>query len=316
MQKLVQQGYRFNTRRTYSSAQKSFIDFCSKFGLSPLPASEQLILLYIAHLHSCKLVASSICVYLSGIRSLHVLQGFPPPPTSSPRIKLVLKAISEMNPPPAQRYPITYQMLCVLCNLLSSDYSGLLYKAVFCVAFFGALRSDEYVVGDTLVDQQQSPPLSLAQIEFGIEPCGLKFVCLNLARTKTTPHGIMVPIGCSSTQVCAVCLLKQYLRARYSMMCTQLSHPLFALEDGSPLTKSRLNKVLKSLVGQMGLDPSLFSSHSFRAGATSTAASVQSRPFQAWELKALGNWRSDTYVRYIRNVKAHKLQFAQRLTET
>jgi hypothetical protein len=52
-----------------------------------------------------------------------------------------------------------------------------------------------------------------------------------------------------------------------------------------------------------------------RAGSISTAAGVETTPFQAWELKSLGNWRSDAYQKYIRNVDLHKINYAKRLTQ-
>ena len=44
---LVRSGVRSSTRKTYTSAQKYFIDFCELHSLSPLPASETTVLLFV-----------------------------------------------------------------------------------------------------------------------------------------------------------------------------------------------------------------------------------------------------------------------------
>jgi hypothetical protein len=314
-QQLVIQGIRLNTRRTYSSAQKCFIQFCNQQNLPVIPTTEQVLLWFIAFLNSKRIAASSMHVYLAAVRSMHVMAGCPPPPSSAPRVKLALKAVLESNAPPVQKYPITYLLLCHMFNLLDDGYDDIMFKSVLTLSFYGAFRSDEYVLPDSRGLWEQSHSLCLAHVSFGIAPNGVDFMSIALNRTKTTPHGIIVPIGCSTTLVCAVCTLKLYLKYRYSVMQCQLSQPLFVLASGVPLTKAVWNAKIKSLVAKLGLNPVLFSAHSLRAGAISTAASVQSAPFQAWELKSLGNWQSDTYQRYIRNVDQHKINYSKRLTQ-
>jgi site-specific recombinase XerD len=65
-----------NTQRTYSSAQTRFINFCSKYNLVVMPVSENTLLLYIAFLFDEGLKGSSIKVYISAVRSLHIYSGF------------------------------------------------------------------------------------------------------------------------------------------------------------------------------------------------------------------------------------------------
>lgn len=313
---LVTKGNRPSTRSTYSSAQKSFINFCNDYKLPWLPTSEQVILWYIAHLDTRNITAGSMHVYLSAIRSLHVKSGMEVPPINSPRVKLALKAVHESNPPPLRKYPITYLLLCRMFDYLGFSFNDIMYKAALTLAFFGALRSDEYVAPDIIHSMSESVPLLVGHVSFGKDPSGLDFVAVKVERSKTTPHGFTLPIGCSLTSVCAVCTLREFLRFRYMLGKCKLSDHVFVMESGVPLTKSVLNGQIKKLVANLGLDPSLFSSHSLRAGSVSTAASVEDTPFQAWELKSLGNWRSDTYQSYIRNIDMHKIKFAQRLTKT
>lgn len=60
-----------------------------------------------------------------------------------------------------------------------------------------------------------------------------------------------------------------------------------------------------------GLDPALYSGHSFRAGSATTASELS---FNDWEMKKLGRWKSQAYNIYLRQQKVTKT-FAQRLSK-
>ncbi len=93
--------------------------------------------------------------------------------------------------------------------------------------------------------------------------------------------------------LCAVVALDRYL-ARTTVAP---GHGLFRFANGTHLTRVRLNQLIRTLVTQCGVPPSRFSSHSFRIGAASTAATVG---IPDWRIQALGRWSSDCYLRYIR----------------
>ena len=71
-EQLVKSRTRQSTSKVYSSSQKLFIEFCKKFSLNFMPATEETLLLYIAHLHENRLSAGSMHVYMLSIRSMHV----------------------------------------------------------------------------------------------------------------------------------------------------------------------------------------------------------------------------------------------------
>ena len=70
--------------------------------------------------------------------------------------------------------------------------------------------------------------------------------------------------------------------------------PLFTYEDGSYLTRRRLNTLLKLAFSTFNQP---ISSHSFRIGAATTAASAN---IPSWLIKQLGRWNSNCYQIYIR----------------
>ena len=108
---LVSQGLRPSTRQTYSSAEKQYCRFYQNYGLCPIPATEETLLLFVTYLANFRgLKHGSIRVYLSATRSLHVHNGAAYP---SPlhRLDLALKALANNGSPPSRKLPITYNVL-------------------------------------------------------------------------------------------------------------------------------------------------------------------------------------------------------------
>ena len=305
---LVANGIRSSTKSTYSSAQKLYLEFCELYQLQPFVATEENILCYIAYMSLKKLSHSTMLVYLSAIRSLHVMLGFTVPETGTPRIKLALKAVLESGNAPSQKQPITYSILSNMFLIIPDTFDGYMYKSCLSLGFFAALRSQEYVAAD---DPAQTPPLTISSVTF-FKQNDVQCMTVTIPKSKTTVHGFVVSLGCSSTQICAVCTLKSYLKLRYSCTYCDISQPLFVHSDSTILKKSVFNNYIKKLASQLGLNSSEFSAHSLRSGATTSAAIAG---FQDWELGTLGNWKSDTYKRYIRNIQTHTLQFAQRIAK-
>ena len=87
---LMNAALKQNKKRTYSSAQSRFIKFCDMYKQVVMPVTEDTLLLYVSYLFEEGLVGSSIRVYLSAVRSLHVFAG-KPYPTDINRLKLALK---------------------------------------------------------------------------------------------------------------------------------------------------------------------------------------------------------------------------------
>ena len=64
----------------------------------------------------------------------------------------------------------------------------------------------------------------------------------------------------------------------------------------TPLSRYHLTDVFQRLLQQSGYQQCLYSSHSFRIGAVTTAAVAD---LAAWLIKSLGRWSSDAYQIYI-----------------
>lgn len=323
---LIMSAHRPSTKRTYMSAQRQYLDFCNYYSLCALPATEQTILRFLAFTQSnqrkfvcgntvsVKPKATTLSVYLSAVNSLHVLKGFKNPPISTPRIKLILKAIDEASSGPSQKAPITYELLHGMLSFIQNIPNALMWKAALTLGFFGTLRGAEYAIqyDSTGNGALMCPPLLVSHISFGINQ-GVQYLHVFIPRSKTMPHGMSKVIGCSGTEVCAVCSMWQYLEFR-STTRGQLSPQdyLFRAVDGSVLDKATLNKQIKYLAGLLSLDPRNYTSHSLRSGSA-TSAGV--RDFSDFEIKQMGGWKSNAYTMYIRNQITHHVHFAKRIAK-
>ena len=304
---LVQQGLKQTTRRTYTSAQKQYVQFCDRYKLPPVPCSEQTMLLYVSYLHSKRLKGETIKVYIAAVRALHIMDGYPNPLEEFTRLKLTIRGIcreGSVN----QKLPITFDILKRMGQKLSYNQDDIMIWSAMTLAYFGCLRTAEFTVIDALhFDIKQH--LCNRDVTFSSLPDGRAFVQVFLKQTKTDKEGkgVQVYIGCTGTEVCAVCALQKYCNARDMSLLS----PLFQFQDGTPLSRPKLVGITKQLIKELGLNPDAYSGHSYRSGSATTAAAAG---FTPWEIKILGRWNSEAYHRYIRTPVAIIADFARRMT--
>ena len=307
---MVTSGLRFNTQRTYSTAQRFYLKFCQLYHLPAVPASESQLLLFVAYAHAKSLRCSTIMVYLSGISSLHTINGFEAPPTAAYRIKLALRALQDMDQGPVHCKPITFQLLQYITSVLPSGYLCLLYTAMLSLGFYGALHGSEYAA--TMAQGTLMAP-KLVHLQFVLvnELLGFMFT---IPKSKTSRVPITIRIGCANitncASACAVCAMLANLRAKFAIHGHHPETFLFTGQDGRPVTKDQLNQVIKQSVLKLGLAPDRFSTHSLRAGAATTAVQVG---LNEHDIKQLGHWSSSAYIAYIRQNDLHSFTYSHRL---
>ncbi len=177
------------------------------------------------------------------------------------------------------RLPITPNILCSFAKHLHTGYlDQCTLWAALLTAFFGFLRSSE-LLGLQHSDITRSP----SQYRISVR------------QSKTDPFRrvTMVTIMASGdSSLCAVSVLDHLLASTPNGQ-----GPLFRFQTGAPLTKERLNRLIRLLASQCSIPAKRYSSHSFRIGAASAAAAAG---IPDWKIQALGRWSSDCYHQYIR----------------
>jgi integrase len=238
---------------------------------------------FISFLSFQGLLSRTVENYVAGIRAWALFLGYPETPIFTFRVKNSLKGMDRFDPRPNQATPISYRLLEAIADLMPMSFDNLLILMAFSLLFFGCLRASE-------VCPPSHTPLCRGHFKISLSPM---FLSLEVPTSKTSPHGFVATIGCSGKKVCAPCLVHSI----FTQFPMHQSHPVFTLTTGRILTYSVINNTLKRLVAQLGLDPSLYSTHSFRAGAATAAAAAG---LSDSEVQRLGRWRSSVYSRYVR----------------
>jgi len=114
-------------------------------------------------------------------------------------------------------------------------------------------------------------------------------------------------IACCSSLLCPVSAMQQYF-----LLAQPCPGPLFYFQSDSGvlLTRSSVTKLLRDSARSARLPCRSVKGHSFRIGATSTAAAAG---LPDWLIKVLGRWSSDCYQLYIRTPELVLFSVAPRM---
>jgi len=289
-----------NTLKAYAKDWAHFARWCRMRGVDPLPASPQMIGLYIADLAAPQgkapaLSVSSIERRLSGLAWGYAQRG-DRLDRKDRHIATVLAGIRRKHArPPVQKEAILPQDLRDMLATLPHDLRGLRDRAILLIGFAGGLRRAEIV---SLDHGRDDTPDSGGWVQIMDEGA------LITLRGKTGWREVEIGRG-SSDQTCPVHALTQWLHfARIGF------GPIFVAvsRNGLKATPERLSdkhvaRLIKTCAQAAGLRPELsvaernrlYSGHSLRAGLASSAE-VDERYVQ----KQLGHASAEMTRRYQR----------------
>ena len=283
-----------STAKAYSSAQKIFLEFCSRLGLTPLPASEETLILFVAELAQARSHAT-IRSYLSGVRHLHVIHGHANPLHNTLRLDLVLKGVLRTKQKQSRpRLPVTPQILRVIRRSLEANpgFDSTMLWAACCTAFFGFLRCSEFSTASTTEFNSKADLLaSDVAVDSHHKP---SVIAVKIKRSKTDQFGkgVTIYLGKTDRDLCPVSALLHYLANR-----PLGEGPLFLLQNGRFLSKDLFVQKVRQALMAGGIDSSTYSGHSFRIGAATTAAACG---IEDSLIKTLGRWTSSAYQLYVK----------------
>ena len=287
------------TRATYSTGWQKFTKFCTTTKNSPLPASEQTLLLFVSSLAVNRISHGTIKVYLSAIRHMHVKEGLHSHFSQqvTPRLQLTINGIKKSQVAsftPRVRLPITMQLMQKIQTLLqqSSSYDSKMLWAACCLAFFGFLRVSEFTVPNQ-EGYDESMHLSLKDISLD-NRSNPRLIKVVIKQSKTDPFrkGVYIYLGATDLCTCPVTGMLPYLAVRGTR-----PGPLFVTEKGMPLTRQIFSSKIDNVLMRLHIDPIQYNTHSFWIDATTTAAQAC---IADYHIKTLGRWKSDAFQRYIK----------------
>ena len=285
-----------STSKTYSVHQLTYLDFCTKIGIAPVPISQADLGRYIAYL-SRKLSFSSIRHYLNIVRLLHLENGHANPLSNNWYITSILKGVRRVKGDAcAQKLLITLELLrsIFLTLNLHSSFDRAFWAACL-VGFFSFFRKSNLLI--------QSPEL--------FDPS--KHLCVH--DVEFTPQGVVLAIRWSKViQYRERTLHVPLPKISNSPFCPSTSllglcnecsgsptpAPLFRYKSPegllSVLTQALFIRKLKACLSALGIPPDKYSGHSFRRGGASFALQC-GLPISL--IKVQGDWNSNACERYL-----------------
>ena len=141
-----------STQKSYNSAKKQYVLFCSSKGLVPLPASEHQLCQFASFLATRDLCHNSIKSYLAAIRHLHIAEGIGGPHISRmAKLEQALSLFSAKNPSRKLRLPILPHHLAKMRRVWMKDsFHGTMLWAAASLCFFGFFCSGEITIPSDL----------------------------------------------------------------------------------------------------------------------------------------------------------------------
>jgi integrase len=273
------------TIRAYAAGWRDFLSFCEQQGAAALPATDQTVAAYLAHLADRQAKAATIARRLVVNSQAHKAADLPSPTTSSLVSRTHAGIRRALGTAQNGKAPAVVDDLKRMLEKLPPTRVGLRDRALLLLGFAGAFRRSELV------------SLDIADFEF--TRAGL---IVTLRKSKTDQEGksrrLGIPYG-SSDNTCPVRSLQAWLES-----ARIVDGPVFrSLDRCHRVQPGRLSDkavalVVKRRAKTVGLDPARYAGHSLRAGlATSAAAAGAS---ERVIMSQTGHRSADMVRRYIR----------------
>lgn len=302
---------------SYRLGVQDYVDFCARHGCKPddgcypLPSEARLIEFVVWLAGGFRQLSPTVVKQrLRGLalwftmatdRDPRLLLNGSPRPT----LQLTLRSISKRHSLTKNlRAPLTTDKLLVFIRKLRTSWDipyadRLAYEAVLCFGVLGLCRCGEISTEKTKVFDPAETALRSDMTVFrdadGV-PTRLEFWCrsskTDIFRRSVT---IIVDAAGPSAEICPARAVGRYLAATRGF---HQSEPLFRLQDGTYITRARVDSMIKKLAHRAGFDTrnTVWSTHSMRAGGATTLSFLG---VPGHIIQLLGRWKSDCYVRYL-----------------
>ena len=244
------------TRAAYTSAFRVFAAWGVEGGVDTLPAEPATVAAYVAHLADTGRKAATINLHVAAIAAVHRAAGLDNP-TAAEAVRATVRGIRRtIGTRQARKAPATAETVKKMVRKLPDGLTGLRDRALILLGFAAALRRSELVALD-VADLERAPD----------------GIVLHIRRSKTDQDGagqeIAVPRG-SKLKPCEA--LDAWLAA-----ARITAGPVFRpVNKGGAVSAERLTDrsvadIVKRHAAAAGLDATLFSGHSLRAGFVTSA---------------------------------------------
>ena len=173
--------------------------------------------------------------------------------------------------------------------MYSIPYHVVLLKALFVAAFYGLFR-----VGELTIQNSGVVSINVENVTMSKER--IVFAITKFKNNKTNKSFDVVINKQPNNVWCPVKIISDYVTLRGSQ-----PGPFFCFANLQNVTRNFFSSRLSKCLLFCGFNPKLYQSHSFRIGGASYLASLGYTDLQ---IKLIGRWNSDVFIRYIRNQRS------------
>ena len=179
-------------------------------------------------------------------------------------------------------------------------YLEKLYKTIFMFMYYGMLRVGEVAKakgGHTLKAMDVHTGTNKNKILLVLYTSKTHGLESRPQQIRISPTANTFNILSKKKHFCPFDTTSDYLEARGRGYFT-LDEQFFIFADRSPVTDVNVRRTLRLALAGIGLDPSLYDTHSFRIGR---ATDLQKMGCPLETIKHIGRWRSNAVYKYLRN---------------
>ena len=293
LQNIRTQGYRFadSTRRNYLSYLRTWLHFAVFFSVCYMPASEE-SLCWFAELMAVTCGYDHIKNILGGVKYAHHALGFQYP-SSSFSLDTTLQGLKRrLARTPFQVLPIDPTVLRAMYqNIDTNKPEDLALWCSFLTAFYCLFRKASVVPKNIHSDLSKV----LTRMNIGLDR-RTRMVYIYVGFSKTNQYrkrDRCIPIPSNDDPALD---LYRHMEQLLSSVDVPVDSPAFSYSSRSFITYDQFTRRLKQILSLSGLDPDLYSGHSFRRGGASFLFSSGASQLM---VQVLGDWTSMVYTRYL-----------------
>jgi hypothetical protein len=296
-----------STASNYRCGFRSLEHFCGTIGCCALPVSVVTLCLWIFKICGRKRKPATVSKYLSGVRHMHLLNGYEWSLSTHPLVQMTLRALRKRyrSDPKFHKVPLCLNTLLAMCQTMPGwpclsrlSFGNLLFATASSIAFAAGLRGGEF-----FTYPKSSRPLLRGKDITPVALRGVEFLVIDVPKPKNRPFACSARTFASGSmhlrEFHPSLLLTAYReRARARGLNVVGTNSAFQSADGAPLTRDFMVTRAELLREKAGLvflttkgKPVMIYAASWRAGYV---LSAQSAGVSSNTIRATGRWDSET----------------------
>ena len=190
---------------------------------------------------------------------------------------------------------------------VNQPYLNILYKALFCAAYYGMLRVGELTKGPHVIlaknvhigTNKRKLPFFLETSKThdrSVKPQRIKITSSKNSEDKRKAVNKKPVEQKARKSSCPFWILQQFIKMRPPAQT--LREQFFVFADNSDVYPHHLQQTMQLLLSNLGFDASLYNVHSMCIGRTSD---LMHMGLSVETIKKLGRWKSNTVFTYLRD---------------